>query len=151
MGVPIMLMNQSNLQMLPSNVMLPPNVQIIQSSNVMMSPSNITVSSSKPSIIPGLPSLGIHVKYIFAIAKYWRSPKIQCRKRSVYPYVSFPPSVPSPATPSGKHYKETFFDEDVTLVKNAMVKVTKHINSVTSYRKNQVNMKFFRDFQVKGH
>ena len=65
--------------------------------------------------------------------------------------ISFPPSVPSPATPSGKHYKETFFDEDVTLVKNAMVKVTKYINSVTSYRKNQVNMKFFKEFQVKCH
>ena len=62
MGVPIMLMNQSNLQMLPSNIMLPPNVQVISSSNVMMSPSNITVSSGQPSIIPGLPSLGIHVK-----------------------------------------------------------------------------------------
>ena len=62
---------------------------------------------------------------------------------------SLPASMPSPVTPTRKIYKQTFFHGDVTLVKEAMKKLTKHVNSVSSVRKINANVKFFSEFQFR--
>ena len=60
-----------------------------------------------------------------------------------------PSSVPSPVTPSGKNYKQTFFDNDVELIREAMKKLTKHVNSVSRISKVDANVKFYSEFQSR--
>ena len=61
-----------------------------------------------------------------------------------------PSSVPSPVTPSGKNYKQTFFDNDVELIREAMKKLTKHVNSVSRISKVNANVKFYSEFQSRA-
>ena len=60
-----------------------------------------------------------------------------------------PSSVPSPVTPSGKNYKQTFFDNDVELIREAMKKLTKHVNSVSKISNVNANVKFYSEFQSR--
>ena len=136
--VPIMLMNQSgqiqgqlnqgqlkegqimssNLQMLSSNIVLTqPNVQLIPSTTVMANGDGMTNPSGQ--INPSTWTIGS----------------------------GMPSSVPSPVTPSGKKYKQTFFDDDVELIREAMKKLTKHVNSVSTVKKIHANVKFYSEFQ----
>ena len=61
-----------------------------------------------------------------------------------------PSSVPSPVTPSGKNYKQTFFDNDVEFIRDAMKKLTKHVNSVSRISKVNANVKFYSEFQSRA-
>ena len=60
-----------------------------------------------------------------------------------------PSSVPSPVTPSGRNYKQTFFDNDVELIREAMKKLTKHVNSVSRISEVDANVKFYSEFQSR--
>lgn len=133
--VPIMLMNQSgqiqgqlnegqimssNLQMLPSNIVLTqPNVQLIPSTTVMATGDGTTVTNQSVRRNPST----------------WTIDS------------GMPSSVPSLVTPSGKKYKQTFFDDDVELIREAMKKLTKHVNSVSTVKKIHANVKFYSEFQ----
>ena len=61
-----------------------------------------------------------------------------------------PSTVPSPVTPSGKNYKQTFFDNDVEFIREAMKKLTKHVNSVSRISKVNANIKFYSEFQSRA-
>ena len=109
----------SNLQMLSSNIVLTqPNVQLIPST-VRANGDGMTVKNPSVQINPSTWTIGS----------------------------GMPSSVPSPVTPSGKKYKQTFFDDDVELIREAMKKLTKHVNLVSTVKKIHANVKFYSEFQ----
>ena len=132
MSQPGQVMMQSGQQMMPSNVM-----NQVLPSNVMM-----TQPSVQPNLQSNLQFIQPHTALSAQQGEITNNP-------SVPGCPSLPPSMPSPVTPTRKIYKQTFFHGDVTLVKEAMKKLTKHVNSVSSVRKINANVKFFSEFQFR--
>ena len=142
MNQPGQVMMQSGQQMMPSNVMNP-----VLPTNVLM-----TQPSLQPNLQPNLqsnlqPNLQPNLQFIQPARSAQQGESTN--NQSVPGCPSLPPSVPSPVTPTRKIYKQTFFHGDVTLVKEAMKKLTKHVNSVSSVRKINANVKFFSEFQFR--
>ena len=136
MSQPGQVMMQSGQQMMPSNVM-----NQVLPSNVMM---------TQPSVQPNLqPNLQSNLQFIQPHTALSAQQGEITNNPSVPGCPSLPPSMPSPVTPTRKIYKQTFFHGDVTLVKEAMKKLTKHVNSVSSVRKINANVKFFSEFQLR--
>lgn len=130
MNQPGQVMIQSGQQMMPSNVM-----NQVLPTNVLM-----TQPSLQPNLQPNL-------QFIQPARSAQQGESTN--NLSVPGCPSLPSSVPSPVTPTRKIYKQTFFHGDVTLVKEAMKKLTKHVNSVSSVRKINANVKFFSEFQFR--
>ena len=124
--VPIMLMNQSG------QIQGQLNQGQIMSSNLQMLSSNIVLTQPNVQLIPSTTV---------------KNPSVQINPSTWTIGSGMPSSVPSPVTPSGKKYKQTFFDDDVELIREAMKKLTKHVNSVSTVKKIQANVKFYSEFQ----
>ena len=136
MNQPGQVMMQSGQQMMPSNVM-----NQVLPSNVMM---------TQPSAQPNLQSnLQPNLQFIQPQPAFSAEQGEITNNPSVPGCPSLPPSTPSPVTPTRKIYRQTFFHGDVTLVKEAMKKLTKHVNSASSVRKINANVKFFSEFQLR--
>ena len=136
MNQPGQVMMQSGQQMMPSNVM-----NQVLPSNVMM-----TQSSVQPT------DLQSNLQFIQPQPAFSAQQGEITNNPSVPGCPSLPPSTPSPVTPTRKIYRQTFFHGDVTLVKEAMKKLTKHVNSVSreKFRKIDANVKFFSEFQLRA-
>ena len=138
MNQPGQVMMQSGQQMMPSNVM-----NQVLPTNVLM-----TQPSLQPNLQQNLqPNLQPNLQFIQPARSALQGESTN--NPSVPGCPSLPSSVPSPVTPTRKIYKQTFFHGDVTLVKEAMKKLTKHVNSVSSVRKINANVKFFSEFQFR--
>jgi len=131
--VPMILMNQSGQMQgqLNQGQMMPSNLKML-SSNVVLTQPNV-------QLIPSTSLVGHQMT----------NPSVPGGPRTWTIGSGMPSSVPSPVTPSGKNYKQTFFDNDVELIREAMKKLTKHVNSVSRISKVDANVKFYSEFQSR--
>ena len=131
--VPIMLMNQSS-QM---------QGQLNQGQKILNLPSNLKMLS--PNYVLTQPN----VQLIPSTSHPVTNPSVSRSPSNWTIGSGMPASVPAPVTPSGRNYKQTFFDNDVELIREAMKKLTKHVNSVSRISKVDANVKFYSEFQSR--